>query len=255
MKQRWKLVIEYDGTDYCGWQKQDRHMSVQQALERSIFDFSGEVVETYAAGRTDAGVHAVGQVVHFDLARESTVKEVRDAINYHLRVQNHRICVFSAEPVDSEFHARFSAKKRYYCYRIVANRACDMIIGDKYFWYLKNDLDVDAMQAGAKYLEGKHDFSSFRASECQAKSPVKTIDEIIIKEVYHPVIQGKYIEVWIEAKSFLHHQVRNIVGTLKDVGIGRIKPEDMQKILDAKDRSAAGLTAPASGLFFIKVEY
>lgn len=254
MTQRWKITIEYDGTDYCGWQRQDVAMSVQQAIEESIYNFCGENVEIFTAGRTDAGVHAIGQVAHFDLERVSTVKDVRDAINHHLK--DHKISILEAEQVSSEFHARFHALKRIYCYRILANRKADSVLNNKYLWYVKYDLDIKSMHEASQYLLGLHDFSSFRAAECQAKTPMRSIDKISVEEIINPLIPvGKYIEIWVEARSFLHHQVRNIVGTLYDIGRGKLSPEDMKLILEAKDRKKAGVTAPAQGLYFVRVEY
>jgi len=254
MTQRWKLTIEYDGTDYCGWQRQDNGMSVQQAIEEAIYKFCGENAELVTAGRTDAGVHAMGQVAHVDIERISTFKEVRDAINYHLG--EHKVAILNAEQVHPDFHARFDAAKRIYCYRILANRSADSVLNSKYLWHVKHDLDVDAMHQGAQYLLGMHDFSSFRASECQAKTPMRSIDKISVVEVVNPLIPvGKYIEVWVEARSFLHHQVRNMVGTFKAVGDGKLKPEDIKTILEGKDRKKAGETAPAQGLHFVRVDY
>lgn len=255
MTQRWKLTIEYDGTDYVGWQRQENGMGVQQAVEEAFFKFSGEKVHVQCSGRTDAGVHAVGQVAHVDIERPSTVKEVRDAVNHHLSAGGHEVAIVSAEKVDNEFHARYGSQKRQYCYRIICNRRSVPVLDDRYVWHFKFDLDVDAMNKAAQYLIGTHDMSSFRASECQADSPVKTIDKIEVKEVSNPLVAGKHIEIWVEAKSFLHHQVRNITGTLVDFGQGRLEPEEMQNIIDAKNRCEAGITAPASGLYFVKVWY
>jgi tRNA pseudouridine38-40 synthase len=243
---RYKLTIEYDGTGLAGWQRQDHMPSVQQYLEEAIHKFSGEEVATFVAGRTDAGVHAKGQVVHFDLARGKKLKEVRDGINFHIKPAT--ISVLQAQEVSPEFHARFSAKKRFYRYRII-NRVPKPVLERFYVWHIHENLNALAMQEAAQILVGTHDFTSFRATECQAKSPVKTIDEITITKMLEE------ITIDISAQSFLHHMVRNIVGTLRFVGNGKWTPEDMKKALEAKNRSAAGVTAPPHGLYFMRVEY
>lgn len=255
MTQRWKLTIEYDGTDFRGWQRQKEDMTVQQAVEDAFFKFCKEKVHVQCSGRTDAGVHSVGQVAHVDIKRPSVVKEIRDAVNFHLSDAGHKVSIVSAEKVSDDFHARYSSKKRQYCYKIIANRRSIPVLDERYVWHINLDLDVDAMHKAAQYLLGSHDMSSFRASECQAESPIKTIDKIEVKEVSNPLVAGKHIEIWVEAKSFLHHQVRNITGTLRDVGVGKIKPEDVKTILEARCRCEAGITAPASGLYFVKVWY
>lgn len=253
MTQRWKITVEYDGTPYAGWQMQKGVMTVQQALEEAIGKFSGEQVRVSASGRTDAGVHAVGQVAHFDLERESEPKNVRDAINAHLR--EHKIAVLAAEPAPPEFHSRFSAINRLYCYRITCGRYAPLRIDEHRSWHIKRDLDLAAMQAGAKHLVGTHDFTSFRASECQAKSPVRTVERVEVTEHEDTLRPGRQIELWVEARSFLHHQVRNFAGTLKLVGEGKWRPEDVKTALDARDRAEGGPTAPPHGLYFIRVDY
>lgn len=245
-KNRWKLIIEYDGTPFVGWQRQDNGPSVQQAIEEAIYAFSGEDVRLHAAGRTDAGVHACAQVAHFDLEKETDVKTVRDAINAHLRPQP--VAVLEAEKVDEAFHARFSAAKRYYLYRILCRKA-PPVLRAHHVWHVHTDLDTAKMWDAAQLLVGKHDFTSFRAAECQAESPVKTLDRLDVIE------DGDEIKIYAEARSFLHHQVRNMVGTLKLVGEGKWTSEKVREALEARDRSAAGPTAPACGLYLVKVDY
>lgn len=243
---RFKLTIEYDGGGFVGWQRQDNGPSVQQALEEAIHGFCGEAVETFAAGRTDAGVHALGQVAHFDLARESTADTVRDAINFHLKPKP--VAILTAELVPPAFHARFSAKARLYRYRIV-NRRSPLTIDRGRAWLVTPPLDAVAMHAAAQRLVGHHDFTSFRASLCQAASPLKTLDVLDVVRVEDE------IHVTARARSFLHHQVRNMVGTLKLVGEGKWTGDDVAKALRAADRSAAGPTAPADGLYLVEVQY
>ncbi len=244
--QRWKLTIEYDGTPFCGWQRQLDCPSVQQTIEEAILAYSGEEVTVHTAGRTDTGVHALGQVAHFDMPKKFTPKEIRDATNHHMG--DALISILSAEKVNEEFHARFDAKKRFYKY-VIKNRFAPPVIGAKYFWHVKRPLDIDAMQHAAQHLLGKHDFTSFRDSQCQAKSPIKTLEKIDISR------QGEDIIFQISAISFLHHQVRNMVGTLEKVGSGSWEIDSIKDILASKDRTKAGPTAPASGLFLVKVEY
>jgi tRNA pseudouridine38-40 synthase len=243
---RWKLTIEYDGCPYVGWQRQARGQSIQQEIEEAIEKFSGETVRLHTAGRTDAGVHARGQVAHFDLARETDARTVREAVNAYLRPQP--IAILSAEAVDPHFHARMSARNRHYRY-VVLNRQARPALEIGRAWHVPYRLDVPAMRAGAALLIGQHDFSSFRASECQAKSPIKTLDRLDI------VAEGETLNFEVSARSFLHHQVRNMVGTLILVGRGRWRPEQVGAALAARDRSAAGPTAPPEGLYLIAVDY
>jgi tRNA pseudouridine38-40 synthase len=243
---RYKLTLEYDGTPFVGWQRQDNGMSVQQALEEAIFKFSGETVNTAAAGRTDAGVHARGQVAHADIGRAFPADEVMGAINFHMRP--HPIVVVGSEEVPDDFHARFSAKKRSYVYRII-NRRAPLVLDEYRAWHVPQPLNEKAMHAAAQHLVGKHDFTSLRASECQSKSPIKTLDEVRVTR------QGDVVEIYVKAQSFLHHMVRNITGTLYNVGLGKWSPKDVERILEAKDRTRAGQTAPADGLYFLQVEY
>ena len=248
MTQRYKIVIEYDGTDLLGWQKQLDGPSVQEYLEKAIYGFLQQTTEVYGAGRTDAGVHALAQVAHFDL--ESPVDEfrIREAMNAHLRTMEAPVSILDVEAVSDDFNARFSAKGRSYIYRIT-NRRAPLVLDKNRSWWVYVPLDVEKMREGAKFLLGNHDFSSFRAAKCQAKSPIKTLDKIDIEQ------NGENITFYVEARSFLHHQVRNMVGTLKMVGDGHLKPEDIKNILESKDRTKAGPTAPAQGLYLSKIMY
>ena len=243
---RFKLTLEYDGGPFVGWQRQDNGPTVQAALEQAIAAFCGEQVPVFGAGRTDAGVHAAGQVAHCDIVRPTDADTLRDALNHHLRPDP--IAVIAATQVADDFHARFSATRRHYAYRILNRRAPPALTAGR-VWWIARALDVDAMAAAAAELIGHHDFTSFRASECQAKSPQKTLDRLTVARA------DDEIHVAASARSFLHHQVRNIVGTLEQVGLGRWAPADMQSILDARDRAAAGPTAPAAGLTLTAVDY
>ncbi len=243
---RWKLTLEYDGGAFVGWQRQDNGPSVQAALEEAVFRLSGEWITAQAAGRTDSGVHATGQVVHFDMAKPLPMDTVRDALNHHLRPRP--VAVLAAEAVGEDFHARFAAAGRGYLYRIL-NRRPPPVLERGRVWWVPVPLDAEAMAAGARHLVGKHDFTSFRASECQAASPVKTLDDLAVSR------EGEEIRIVARARSFLHHQVRNIVGTLKLVGEGKWTPEEVRRALDARDRRAAGPTAPPEGLYLTEVRY
>lgn len=243
---RFRLLVEYDGTGFVGWQRQDNGPSIQQAIEDAVFAFCAERVGSVAAGRTDAGVHAMGQVVHLDLARETTADTLRDAVNFHLKPQP--IAILAAEAVNEDFHARFSATGRRYLYRIV-NRRAPLAIERNRAWQVTIGLDAEAMHEAAQRLIGNHDFTSFRSSICQAASPVKTLDRLDIER------EGDEIRIHAAARSFLHHQVRNMVGTLKLVGEGRWGPQDVTAALEARARRAAGPTAPAEGLFLAEVRY
>jgi tRNA pseudouridine38-40 synthase len=243
---RWKLTLEYDGTNFCGWQRQDNGLSVQQALEEAIEKFSGEKVTLTAAGRTDAGVHAKGQVAHGDIAKEASADTVRDAINAHLRP--HRIAVLNAESVNEDFHARFNAQSRSYRYQILNRRAPPALLADT-VWHLPKPLEIAPMQEAARILIGNHDFTTFRARDCQAKSPVKTLDALNITR------EDEMIIVEARARSFLYHQVRNMVGTLALVGSGQWNLDDFKAAFAARDRKAGGPTAPAQGLIFWEVKY
>ncbi|MDH7796777.1 MULTISPECIES: tRNA pseudouridine(38-40) synthase TruA [unclassified Beijerinckia] len=243
---RYKLTIEYDGTPFAGWQRQANAPSVQQALEEAVHAMSGETVVVHGAGRTDAGVHALAQVAHIDLSREWRTDKVRDAMNAHLKPQP--VAVLLAEAVDDTFEARFSAKARHYVYRILNRRAPPTVMRDG-IWHVKRRLDAQAMHDAAQVLIGKHDFSTFRAAECQANSPLRTLDRLDV------VRTGETIEIFASARSFLHHQVRSITGSLEHVGSGKWSKQDLKDALDAKDRARCGVVAPASGLYMLRVDY
>ena len=243
---RFRLLVEYDGTGYVGWQRQDNGPSIQQAIEEAIFAFCGERSNLAAAGRTDAGVHAQGQVAHVDLARETTADTLRDAVNFHLKPQP--ISILAAEAVSEDFHARFSAVGRRYLYRIL-NRRAPLALERNRAWWVQSELDAPAMHAAAQRLIGHHDFTSFRSSICQAASPLKTLDRLDVER------RDDEIRIHAAARSFLHHQVRNMAGTLKLVGEGRWNADDVAAALAARSRSAAGPTAPAEGLFLVEVRY
>lgn len=243
---RYKLSIEYDGAGFCGWQVQQNGVSVQGVLETAIAAFAGEAVTVKGAGRTDAGVHAVGQVAHVDLSREIDTDTIRDAANAHLRP--HRVAVLAAEPVADDFDARFSAKRRHYMYRIV-NRRAPLALDEGRAFRVARPLDVPAMHAAAQRLVGKHDFTTFRAAECQAASPEKTLDVLDVDR------SGDDVMVTAVARSFLHHQVRSMVGSLVLVGDGRWTADDLAAALAARDRSACGPVAPPDGLYLVAVEY
>lgn len=245
---RYKITVEYDGTDLVGWQKQQIGRSVQGCLEEALEGFTHQKAEIFAAGRTDAGVHALAQVAHFDVETKMQPFQMREAFNALLRDIKAPVVVLEAEPVDQNFHARFSATGRGYIYRILNRRARSVLLENR-VWHVGFPLDVSLMRQGAAYLLGHHDFSAFRGAGCQALSPVKTLDRLDIDLI------GDEIVFTLEARSFLYHQVRNMVGTLKMVGDGHLKPTDVQKILESKKRSEAGVTAPACGLYLNKVTY
>ncbi len=245
---RYKLTLEYDGTDTLGWQRQLDGPSIQEYLEKVLEILSGRHSEVAAAGRTDAGVHALAQVAHIDFDTLMEEWKIREAFNANLRQLAAPVVVLNVEKVPDDFHARFSATGRGYIYRLLNRRAPSILLQNR-VWWVPVPLDVKKMQQGAKYLLGKHDFTSFRAAACQAKSPIKTLDRLDIEK------KGDEIIFTVEAKSFLHHQVRNMVGTLKMVGEGKISPQEIKNILEAKDRSKAGITAPACGLYLNKVTY
>ena len=246
MTQRYKITIEYDGTDFVGWQAQENGPSVQEALEDAIFAFSGEKLRLIAAGRTDAGVHALGQVAHFDLNKKVTPYKVMAAINAHLK--GARVAVLKAEVVAGDFNARFSATKRHYLYRIL-NRKGPPVLDRGKVWYVPQPLDAGKMHEAAKRLVGEHDFTTFRSIRCQSKSPVKTLDRLDVGR------EGDEVLIQASARSFLHHQVRSLVGTLKLVGEGKWSADDVTKSLEARDRTKLGFHAPAEGLYLTRVDY
>ncbi len=245
--QRIKLTIEYDGTPFAGWQRQSHAPSVQAVIEEALKKFYHRALTTHVAGRTDAGVHALGQVAHFDAPKNYDTDRIRDGLNFY--IQPNVVSVLAAEKMDEHFHARLSAKRRYYEYHI-HNRRPPLSVDALRAWHVSEPLDVDAMREGAKYLIGEHDFTSFRDAECQAKSPIRTLYDTHIEER-----EGGKIILYFTAKSFLHHQVRTMVGTLKNVGKGKWKPKDVKRILEACDRQKAGQNAPAHGLYFMRVDY
>lgn len=243
---RYKITLEYDGTPYAGWQRQEDVPSVQEALEKAAYHLCGEDVLVQGAGRTDAGVHATGQVAHLDLPKDYGAETVRKAMNAHLRGE--KVCILLAEEVTKEFHARFSATGRAYLYRIL-NRRPPPVLEKHRVWWVPVPLDAPAMHDAAQRLIGTHDFSSFRASACQAKSPIKTLDKLTISQV------GEEIHITAAARSFLHHQIRNFAGTLKLVGEGKWTADDITHALKAADRTAGGPTAPPDGLYLTDVLY
>ncbi len=243
---RYKLLIEYDGAPYRGWQFQADVPSVQGAIEDAIAQFDGQRVTIQGAGRTDAGVHALGQVAHCDLRSAHEGGTVRDALNFYLRPQP--IAVLAAERVADDFNARFSATKRHYLYRVV-NRRPDLALDLGRAWRVGRPLDIAAMREAAKRLIGNHDFTTFRSTECQSKSPVKTLDQIDIET------DGWNVNLHVSARSFLHNQVRSMVGSLVHVGEGKWTPDDITRILAARDRTQCGQVAPPEGLYLVKVDY
>lgn len=246
---RYKLQIEYDGTLYKGWQRQDGLQTVQQAVEEAMAEFARHPVTIFAAGRTDAGVHGLGQIVHVDLEREWKPFKIIEATNGLLKLAGHPIAVIAAETVSEDFEARFSATKRHYRYRII-NRQANLTVDLLRAWHVKKHLDVDAMHDAAKVLLGHHDFTTFRSTDCQAKSPVRTLDQLDVRRVNH-----QEIEILCSARAFLHNQVRSLAGSLKLVGQGKWTKSDLKTALEAKDRKACGTVAPACGLYFMKVDY
>lgn len=244
---RYKLTIEYDGTTYHGWQRQEGLPTIQEEIEKAIFRMTGQSAVLYCSGRTDAGVHALGQVAHVDLPEGFADFKVRDGINYYLKPQP--IAILKAEVVEKDFHARFSTTERSYVYRIV-NRYSPLTIEKNHAWQIPKALDVVAMHRAAQLLVGTHDFTTFRDTDCQANSPIKTLDQLDVTET-----GGDHIEIYARSRSFLHHQVRNMVGSLKLIGDGRWKIDDLDRALKAKDRKAGGPTAPPDGLYLFKISY
>jgi tRNA pseudouridine38-40 synthase len=243
---RYRLTVEYDGAPFVGWQRQDNGPSVQGALEEAVRKFAQEDVNVQGAGRTDSGVHALGQVAHFDLVKDASADTVRDALNFHLRPNP--VSVIEASIAEPDFHARFSAKGRVYEYRIV-NRRAGLALERGHAWHIPYALDAAAMHEAAQVLIGRHDFSSFRSADCQAESPVKTLDVLNVSR------HGEGIVIRAEARSFLHSQVRILVGTLKLVGDGHWGVSSVAKALAACNRTKAGPTAPPDGLYLVRVIY
>ena len=243
---RWRLTIEYDGGPFMGWQRQDNGPSVQGQIEGAIFRMTGERVAVHGAGRTDSGVHALAMEAHVDIAKPFTPHRLRDGLNALVRPDP--ISILAAEPVADDWHARFSCIGRAYEYRILNRRAPAAVERGK-VWHIPSPLDLDAMAQGAAMLVGNHDFTTFRSVQCQSKSPLKTLDGLEI------VRAGECIRIAAEARSFLHHQVRSMVGCLAMVGRGQWAPADIKAALDARDRAALGLNAPPEGLYFVAAIY
>jgi tRNA pseudouridine38-40 synthase len=243
---RYALTIEYDGGPFVGWQRQTNGVSVQQRLEEAVFAINGQSVVVHGAGRTDAGVHALGQVAHIDLKRIWREDRLRDAINAHLLPNP--IAVLSVRAVGDDFEARFSARARHYRY-VIDNRRAPLALQFGRAWHVKRSLDAEAMHEAAQTLIGKFDFTTFRASECQAKSPVRTLDRLDVRR------SGEIIEILASAQSFLHNQVRSLAGSLEHVGSGKWRVEDLRHALEARDRSRCGQVAPPHGLYLVKVDY
>lgn len=243
---RYKLTIEYDGGPYKGWQWQDDVPSVQGAIEEAVIGLNGKPSKVFGAGRTDAGVHALAQVAHVDLAKDLRGDKVRDALNYHLG--DHPVSILDAEPVDEDFNARFDAIEREYLYRILPRRP-RLALDRGRVWRVPYAIDHEAMHAAAQELIGQHDFSTFRASECQANSPIRTLDEVTVSRA------ADEVHIKVRARSFLHKQVRSITGTLNEVGRGNWTGQDVKDVLAACDRTACGPVAPPEGLYLTRVRY
>jgi tRNA pseudouridine38-40 synthase len=243
---RYKLIIEYDGEPFVGWQFQAAGHSVQGVLEAAVAQINGAPATVHGAGRTDAGVHALGQVAHVDLARSWDVFKLRNALNANVRP--HPVSVLAISEAGEDFHARFSATRRHYLFRILNRRSPPALDRGK-VWWLPVDLDAEAMHAAAQLLVGKHDFSTFRAAQCQAQSPVKTLDRIDVARY------GELIELRCDARSFLHNQVRSMVGSLRLVGEGKWRAQDLKRALDARDRARCGPVSPPDGLYLLRVDY
>ncbi|MEM8572441.1 MAG: tRNA pseudouridine(38-40) synthase TruA [Pseudomonadota bacterium] len=247
---RYALKIEYDGRPFSGWQRQAEHPSVQGALETAVAKIDTSRPPIHGAGRTDAGVHAQGQVAHTDLSKEWKTDRLRNALNAHLRPAP--IAVLEAAPVAEDFHARFSAVARRYLFSLVVRRA-PLVRDAGFAWRVNRPLDIDAIRKGAAHLVGKHDFTTFRSTMCQAANPIKTLDMIVVRECAYP--HGAEIQFELEARSFLHNQVRSIVGTLERVGAGAWMPDRVAEALAARDRAACGPVSPPDGLFLVDVAY
>ncbi|WP_212525517.1 tRNA pseudouridine(38-40) synthase TruA [Actibacterium sp. MT2.3-13A] len=247
---RYALKLEYDGAPFAGWQRQADQPSVQGAVEAALAKLERDVPSIAAAGRTDAGVHALGQVAHCELTREWDPFRLSEALNYHLKP--HPVAVVACARVADDFHARFSALERQYLFRLVTRRAPVVHDAGK-VWQVQNPLALEPMQRAARYLLGRHDFTTFRASICQADSPVKTLDELRIEEMDYP--SGREFRFHVRARSFLHNQVRSFVGTLERVGAGAWTPEDVKAALEARARAACGPVCPPQGLYLARVGY
>lgn len=245
---RFRMTVEYDGTHYVGWQRQENGHSVQQALENAILSLTGEIVSIRGAGRTDSGVHALGQVIHADLSRSWAPYKLRNALNAHLGLAGERVAVLDVLEADESFDARFSAVRRHYLYRIIS-RPAPLAVELKRAWWVPKPLDHERMHEAAQQLVGHHDFTTFRSAHCQATSPVRTLDRLDVTRA------GDLIEIRASAQSFLHNQIRSFAGTLKLAGEGKMSPADVKAALEARDRAACGPVAPPEGLYFLKVDY
>jgi tRNA pseudouridine38-40 synthase len=243
---RFALTVEFDGRPFMGWQRQDHGPSVQQAIEDAAHAVTGEAITVHAAGRTDAGVHGLGMRAHLDIAKTIAPFRLMEALNSRLRPDP--VAILDCVEMPDDWHARFSCLARHYEYRIVQRRA-PLTWEKGLVWRIAKPLDADAMQAGAAHLIGRHDFTTFRSAHCQSDSPVKTLDRLDV------VRDGDRISVFASARSFLHHQVRSMVGCLAMVGQGQWTPGDMRTALEARDRAALGLNAPSDGLFFLRADY
>ena len=251
---RYKLTIEYDGTPYRGWQRQDGFPSVQQALEEAIAEFTRHPVTLFAAGRTDTGVHALGQVAHVDLETEWRPEKIAEASNGLLKLNSHTVAVLACEKVADDFDARFSARRRHYRY-LILNRPANLTVDAGRVWHVKKPLDIDAMDKAAKVLVGHYDFTTFRSTDCQAKNPERTLDTLDVGLVEDRGTGGRLIGITTSSRAFLHNQVRSMAGSLKLVGEGKWTADDLKAALEAKDRKACGPVAPACGLYFMSVDY
>jgi tRNA pseudouridine38-40 synthase len=245
---RFRMTVEYDGSAYVGWQRQENGHSIQAALEQAILSLTSETVVIRGAGRTDSGVHAMGQVIHADLSRAWVPHKLRNALNAHLAMASEQVAVLDVQAVPDEFDARFSALRRHYLYRIIT-RPARLALEDKRAWWVPKLLDHEAMHEAAQQLVGHHDFTTFRSAHCQAASPVRTLDRLDVTR------SGDLIEIRATAQSFLHNQIRSFAGTLKLAGEGKMTPADVRAALEARDRAACGPVAPPEGLFFMRVDY
>ncbi|MBM7044460.1 MULTISPECIES: tRNA pseudouridine(38-40) synthase TruA [Rhizobium] len=245
---RYKMTVEYDGGPYVGWQRQTNGPSVQGAIEGAILSLTRETVSTRGAGRTDSGVHAMGQVMHVDLIREWEPYTLRKALNAHLRLAGERVVILDIAEVDTSFDARFSALRRHYLYRIIARRP-PLALEAGRAWWVPKEMDHEVMHAAAQTLVGRHDFTTFRSANCQANSPVRTLDRLDVTR------NGELIEIRATAQSFLHNQIRSFAGTLKLAGEGKWTSDDVRAALEARDRKACGPVAPPDGLYFMQVDY
>lgn len=245
---RFRLIVEYDGTDYVGWQRQDNGPSVQGAMEKAVLSLTGETVRVRGAGRTDSGVHARGQVAHLDLTRAWKPYTLQNALNAHLSLAGERVSILEVEEAAADFDARFSAIRRHYLYRIISRRS-PLALEARRAWWVPKALDHDAMHVAAQRLLGHHDFTTFRSANCQATSPMRTLDRLDVTRT------GDLIEIRASAQSFLHNQIRSFAGSLKLVGESKWTPDNLQAALEARDRKVCGPVAPPDGLYFMRVDY